>query len=460
MKPEKIDNSPQLFTSRLSQILNPAHELLRLAQMIDWGQLEATLGECYDPEFGRPGNAARLMAGLHILKHTFNESDESVVARWVENPYWQYFCGYEYMQHEPPIDPSSMTYWRKRVGAERVESLLKEVLAVAVRSGQAKAKEFERVNIDTTVQEKAIAFPTDARLYCKMSLRLAKLAKARGIKLRQSYVRVVRKLLRKQAGYAHAKQYKRARAATRKLKTILGRLVRDIERKRNERSRDAVHRGDAQRKRETPDEKLALFLERAERLLAQKKDSKNKLYSIDAPEVCCISKGKAHKRYEFGCKVSVATSSAASWVVGVQALEGNPYDGHTLQTAALGVERTTGRALKEIFVDRGYRGHDYKGEAHVYIAGRHVRDAGPALRKRRRRRSAIEPKIGHMKYDCRMGRNFLKYELGDKLNALLAGIGVNVRKLLAAFSLSLFFFRLVRRISVWKQTTNAPPLAA
>lgn len=443
MKPEKIDNARQLFTSRLSQILNPAHELVRLAQTIDWQQLETALAECYDPDFGRPGNAARLMAGLHILKHTFNESDESVVERWVENPYWQYFCGYEYMQHEMPIDPSSMTYWRKRVGAERVERLLKEILTAAVRSGQVKAKEFERVNVDTTVQEKAIAFPTDARLYCKMSLRLAKLAKRRGIKLRQSYVRVVRQLLQKQAGYAHAKQYGRARKATRKLKTILGRLVRDI-----------------RRKCETPDERLALFLDRAERLLTQKKDSKNKLYSIDAPEVCCIAKGKAHKRYEFGCKVSVATSSAHSWVVGVQALAGNPYDGHTLQAAALQVERMTGRVLKEIFVDRGYRGHDYTGDAAVYIAGRHVSDAGPALRKRRRRRSAIEPKIGHMKYDCRMGRNFLKYELGDKINALLAGIGVNVRKLLAAFSLSLFFVRLVRRFSIWKQVTNAPSLAA
>lgn len=438
MKPGKIDNSPQLFVARLSQILNPAHELVQLADAIDWKRLEQDLGGCYDPRFGRPGNATRLMAGLHILKHTFNESDESVVARWVENPYWQYFCGYEYMQHEFPIDPSSMTYWRKRIGAERVESLLKETLAVAVLSGHAHPSEFERVNVDTTVQEKAIAFPTDARLYCKMSLRLANLAKRRGIALRQSYVRVVPKLLKKHAGYAHAKQYQRARKATRKLRTILGRLVRDI-----------------RRKCETPDQTLATFLERADRLLTQEKDSKRKLYSIDAPEVCCIAKGKAHKRYEFGCKVSVATSNKDSWVVGMQALSGNPYDGHTLSGAALQVEQMTGRTLKEIFVDRGYRGHNYTGEAQVYIAGGRAPEASPALRKRRRRRSAVEPKIGHMKHDCRMGRNFLKYALGDKINALLAGVGANVRKLLAAFSLSLLFSWLVQRLFHRQHVTTA-----
>ena len=204
---------------------------------------------------------------------------------------------------------------------------------------------------------------------------------------------------------------------TRQLKTWLGRVVRDIRRKATE-----------------SDETLETFLVRAERLLSQTRKSKNKLYSIDAPEVECISKGKAHKRYEFGCKVSVAVTNANNWVVGVQALHGNPYDGHTLAGALEQVERITGKEVNEVFVDKGYRGHDYQGDAQVHITGQRGKgQAGRALRKRKKRRSAVEPKIGHLKSDHRMDRNYLKGCEGDRLNALLAGIGANFRKLLAAF---------------------------
>ena len=236
-----------------------------------------------------------------------------------------------------------------------------------------------------------MAFPTDARLYTKMTLRLSKLAKCRGLLLRQTYVRKAPKTLKKQGRYAHARQYKRARACTRKLKTMLGRVVRDIERKVGNHI----------------DEELATFLARAHRLLNQTRDSKGKLYSIDAPEVECISKGKAHKRYEFGCKVSVATTNRNDWVVGVQALHGNPYDGHTLAEAVTQAERITGRPVEEVFVDKGYRGHNYEGSADVHLPGRGRSPAGPALRKRKKRRSAIEPKIGHLKSDNRMDRNYL-----------------------------------------------------
>jgi IS5 family transposase len=267
------------------------------------------------------------------------------------------------------------------------------------------------------VQEKAIAFPTDARLYTKMLLRLVRLAQKRYIVLRQSYVRTGPKLLKQQGRYAHARQYKRARWCTKSLKTLLGRVVRDIERKAH-----------------IVDDELATYLGRASKLLSQQTKSKNKLYSIDAPEVECISKGKAHKRYEFGCKVSVATTNESNWVVGVKALHGNPYDGHTLDQAIEQVERVTGRVVKEVFVDRGYRGNDYAGDGEVYITGnRGKTKAGPALRRRKKRRSAVEPKIGHLKSDNRMGRNFLKGIEGDKINALLAGVGANLRKLLKAF---------------------------
>ncbi|MFC1763743.1 IS5 family transposase [Planctomycetota bacterium] len=427
MQPKQTSSTDtlHLFQSSFKQILNLEHSLCRLADQVDWSQFDQAFAECYSPEIGRPGNAIRLMVGLHYLKYTFDESDESVVDRWVENPYWQYFCGYEYLQHECPIHPTSLVKWRQRVGVERLESLLQETIRIAVQTKQVSSQQLRKITVDTTVQEKAIAFPTDARLYTKMILRLANLAKRRSLPLRQSYVRVAPQLLKQQNRYAHARQFKRAAGCTRKLKHRLGRLVRDI-----------------QRKTESFDCELNLFLERAKRLLQQTRDSQGKLYSIDAPEVECISKGKAHKRYEFGCKVSVATTNQHDWIVGVQALHGNPYDGHTLAGAVKQVEHITRRAVTAIFLDKGYRGHDYAGTAEVHITGqRSRRPASRSLRRRKKRRSAIEPKIGHLKSDNRMDRNYLKGSEGDRINALLAGIGANMRKLLAAF------WRALREIS-------------
>lgn len=418
MKPKPTDtNQFSLFQAHFNQILNLDHELCRLADAIDWPGFDAHFADCYSEDMGRPGNAIRLMVGLHYLKHAFDESDESVIARWVENPYWQYFCGFEYMQHDCPIHPTSLVKWRQRVGADRLEKLLTETIRLALKHKQVTSQQLGKVTVDTTVQEKAIAFPTDARLYTKMLLRLVNLSKKREIVLRQTYIRKAPQLLRQQGRYAHARQYKRAKRTTKTLRTLLGRVVRDIGRKAVE-----------------IDPPLQTYLNRAEKLLAQTQKSKNKLYSIDAPEVECISKGKAHKRYEFGCKVSVATTNQSNWIVGVKALHGNPFDGHTLSGAVEQIERVTGKTVKEVFVDRGYRGHDYTGDGQVHITGQRGRGkAGPALRKRKKRRSAVEPKIGHLKSDNRMNRNFLKGKEGDKINALLAGIGSNLRKLLAAF---------------------------
>lgn len=428
MKPKKPSTSQfDLFRSHFNQILNTDHSLCVLADKIDWSSFDAEFADCYSEDMGRPGNAIRLMVGLHYLKHAFDESDESVLERWIENPYWQYFCGYEYMQHECPIHPTSMVKWRQRVGSEKLESLLSETIRIALGDKQVTSQQLRKVTVDTTVQEKAIAFPTDARLFTKMLLRLVDLSKKRDIQLRQTYVRTAPKLLRKQGRYAHAKQYKRSRRCTKTLHTLLGRVVRDIKRKAVE-----------------IDCQLQEYLDRAEKLLGQTQKSKNKLYSIDAPEVECISKGKAHKRYEFGCKVSVATTNQSNWVVGVQALHGNPFDGHTLDGAIKQVERITGKTVNEAFVDRGYRGHNYSGDAQIHITGQRGKGkAGPALRKRKKRRSAVEPKIGHMKSDNRMGRNFLKGKEGDRINALLAGIGANIRKLLVAFRPALWEFAMI-----------------
>jgi IS5 family transposase len=418
MKPKKPTPQRQLFGAHLSELLNPEHPLYILAEQIDWQQFDAAIDQCYAEELGRPGVNTRLMVGLMYLKHAFNESDESVVARWVENPYWQFFCGCQYMQHELPIDSSMMSKWRKRVGADRLEKLLEATIRTAVEMKALKLKELEQVNVDTTVQEKAIAFPTDARLYHKMRIALVRRAKELGICLRQSYRFVGKKTLFRQHRYAHARQLKRAAKMTRKLKTLLGRVVRDLERKaKKTRGRIA-------------DEPLRELLQLAHRLLAQERDSKNKLYSVHAPEVECIAKGKAHKRYEFGCKASVATTSKGNWIVGAHALHGNPYDGHTLAGAVAQIERLTNQNPDDVVVDKGYQGHNYTGSALVHVVRTIPKKASRTMRQMLKRRAAVEPTIGHLKSDNRLSRNHLTGKAGDRINTLLAAAGYNLRKLL------------------------------
>ena len=433
MRPKKENNPLELFQSRLDQILNMEHPLIALAVQINWQEFEDKFGAYYSETHGRRGIPVRLMVGLHYLKHAFDLSDESVVLGFIENPYWQYFCGYEYFQHNFPIDPSSLTRWRKRVGDGGIEHLLQELLETAKRAGHLKRSDVGHVNVDTTVQEKAIAFPTDARLYHKMRVALVRAAEARGIRLRQSYKRLSKQVLAKQGRYAHAKQLNRSRKMTKKLKTYLGRVYRDIQRKVPE-----------------PDAELKELLALTDRLLLQKQKDKNKLYSIHAPEVECISKGKAHKRYEFGCKVSLVTSANRNWILGVSAVHGNPYDGHTLQDALAQSKRLVGWQPRQATVDLGYRGHNYQGTTEIAIVNyRTMKSKTRTVRKWFKRRAAIEPVFGHLKSDNRMNRNLLKGREGDKINALLAACGFNLRKLLKAFLLwvknrfSWFFFELL-----------------
>ena len=261
MQPKARPPQCELFGARLSELLNPEHPLYVLAERIDWSQFDAAIDACYVDELGRPGVNTRLMVGLLYLKHAYDESDESVVARWVENPYWQFFCGLCYMQHELPIDPSSLSKWRKRVGAERLEKLLEATIHTALAMKAVRPQEFQKVNVDTTVQEKAIAFPTDARLYHKMRAALVRRAKSLGLGLRQNYRFKGKRLLAKQGRYAHARQMKRAAKMTRQLKTILGRVMRDIARKTGK------------LQGQIDDQPLRELLAMAERLLAQTRTS-------------------------------------------------------------------------------------------------------------------------------------------------------------------------------------------
>ena len=337
MKPTQSpisDSQQDLFRSQLKSMINPSHSLVKLSRVVNWDQLEKTLGKTFCPDAGRPAISTRLMVALHYLKYTHNLSDEGVVEGWVENPYWQYFSGMKYFQHEVPIHPTSMTRWRKRIGEAGAEDLLKETIEAGLKLKAVKKTQLKRVNIDTTVQEKDIRFPTDARLYDRARELLVKAAKQKEILLRQNYNQLSKKLILKQSRYAHAKQMKRARRCTRKMRTYLGRVIRDI-----------------QRKCPTPDLELSNQLETGHRIFIQQRKDKNKVYSVHEPHVECISKGKAHKRYEFGCKVSVAATSRGGWFVGARAVHGNPYDGHTLSDAIKQVSRLI-TAPDHVFVDQ------------------------------------------------------------------------------------------------------------
>lgn len=422
MRPAKTNShNTHLFQSQLDQILDTQHPLFTLAQQIDWQALERDLSGCYVPDFGRPGLPVRLMVGLHYLKYAFDMSDESVLANWLENPYWQYFCGYEFMQHRLPLDDSSMTRWRQRLGGlgdEHLERLLKETIDTAKRMKLLKDKHVERVNVDTTVQEKAIAYPTDARLYYKMCRRLASTAKKRGLKLRQSYVRKSKTMLAQQASYARSRKYKKANSITRKLRTIMGYLRRDIAKKTLE------NHGEI-------DLELQQLLDTADRLYAQQRTDKHKLYSIDAPEVECISKGKVHKKYEFGCKVALAVTSKNNWVIAAQAYHGNPPDNRTLNSTLEQISRVASRNPQDVYCDWGFRKYDYAGDAtKVNLVKRIPKTISRLERKLFKRRAAIEPTIGHMKSGNRLHRNHLKGQVGDCVNALLSAAGYNFRKLL------------------------------
>jgi transposase, IS5 family len=418
--------------TRLVNLLNARHPMVRLARRIDWRSFDEHFGAYYSGGKGRPAISTRLMVSLHYLKYTYDLSDEAVVRGWVENPYWQYLSGMEFFCHEPPIDPSSMSRWRSRVGEAGAEELLRQTIESGLRMGVIKPSELRRVNVDTTVQEKHIRFPTDARLYDRMRQRLVAAARREGVKLRQSYVRVGKHLLAQQSRYAHAKQFRRARRCTRKLRTILGRVIRDIERKLPD-----------------PGERLADLLALAKRLHRQRRHDKGKLYSVHAPEVECISKGKAHKRYEFGCKVALGVTSKGGWVLAARSLEGNPYDGHTLQSTMDRIVSISGIEPEHVYCDMNYRGHDYEGECQIHVASRKRGSIVASVWRWMRRRAAIEPSIGHLKEERRMERNRLKGTAGDKLNAVLSAAAMNFSKLLAALRalLSLLLARLVARFT-------------
>jgi IS5 family transposase len=426
MKPRpKLQDSgtEELFRSKLKNIINLRHELVRLGELIDWAHLESHFAPYYK-EAGRPGLPIRLVVGLHLLKHIEGLSDEAVCERWERDRYMQYFCEEEYFQHAFPLERSGMTHFRNRVGDEALETLLQETLAAAHRAGALSVRATEAVAVDTTVQEKAIAHPTEHGLMLAAIEQVGTQAKKAGLTLRQSYVRVARHAAMKTGRYLHAQQKKRARRQLKFMRVRLRRLIRDVRRK--------MERLPALSERLV--KRLENALDRAWHIAHQKRGDQGYVYSWHAPEVECISKGKARARYEFGCKVSIATNlhpaKGGHFILQARALHGNPYDGHTLKFALDDVRDLVGRSPLRVAVDQGYKGHRLVlPRTAIYITGQ-KRGVTEKIKRWLKRRAVVEPIIGHAKNDGLLGRNWLKGRSGDRCNTLLAAAGLNLRQLL------------------------------
>ena len=420
-KPADSRTDHDLFRTELVNLIDQRHELVRLAELINW----QAFADEWSPQFvsttGRPALSTRLMAALLYLKHLYALSDEDTVERWSENPYWQHFSGERYFQHALPCDPSSLVRWRPRIGEAGCEWLLAQTIHAAGRGRVVKRASLDTVVLDTTVQPKVIAHPTDSRLLNRAREQLVYAAQDAGIALRQSYAWVGKDAEHQAGRYAHAKQYRRMQREIRKLRTWLGRVIRDVQRK----AREVAGALKA---------KLAI----AQRLHAQQRDSKDKLYALHAPEVECIAKGKARTPYEFGVKASVAVTAKDGLVVGMRSMPGNLYDGHTVDSQIEQISILTGNTPKIVLADRGYRGVVPSAGSQLLIS--HTRRLPQRLKKLLKHRQVVEPMIGHMKSDGLLDRNWLKGALGDAMHAVMSGAGHNLRMILAHLRVLLLAF--------------------
>ena len=424
MRPDKTNLAYNLnfFETPLEEFIDKRHELVKLSESIDWEYIEEIFVKYYK-EVGRKGKNLRLLIGLQILSYMKNLSDESVCASWVENPYYQYFCGEKLFRHKLPIDRSSISGFRSRVDVKDLDKILQESLSVAHKSGALKPSDVRRIAVDTTVQNKAVDSPSESKLVLDAILDLGRAAKKSGLKLKQNYRFVAKWLYRKSCGYAHACQMNRLKKTNKKLKGTLYKLRRRID---NALESKGIERADML---DTLKERLS----RAKRVIIQGTKDKDKLLVWHAPEVECIAKGKVKKPYEFGCKVSIATNvnqaKGGHFILSSIALHGKPYDGHTLNQAIENVVKNTGVAPSKTYVDKGYKGHDYPDKENVFKSGQRRGVIGK-IKKELKRRSSIEPIIGHAKADHKMDSCRLKGKKGDQINAIFAAIGFNFKQIL------------------------------
>lgn len=405
----KSSSFPSLFCSLADQ-LNHRHPLYQLSHKIDWHRFESAFSSLYSPDMGRKAKPIRLMCGLLILKHLRNLSDESVVEQWSENAYYQYFCGMTEFTPSFPCNASELVHFRKRIG----ESGLELILAESIRVNQEDDGRDHHATafIDSTVQEKNVTYPTDAKLHKKIIRKVLSIVRQLHLPLRQSYTFVLKEIYRDQRFRNHPKNRSKAVKADKKLRTIAGRLVREL--KRNLKGNHGY------------DPLLELY----ERVLSQQRNSPHKIYSLHEPEVRCISKGKEHKKYEFGNKVSIIRSSSGI-ILGAKSFR-NEYDGHTIEESLSQVERITGKRIRRLAGDRGYRGKKEVAGTQILIPDTPKAKDSYYIRKKKHRlfckRAGIEPTIGHLKTDYRLGRNFYKGVFGDVTNLLLAAAAYNFKR--------------------------------
>ena len=428
-----VQNQKNLFQPLLCEFINMNHKLVLLANQIKWTQMEKEFVPLYS-KTGTPSKPIRLMAGLLMLKQMYNLGDETIMEAYVRDPYMQYFCGEAHFRWDNPCDPSDLVHFRKRIGEKGVEFIFKQ--SVLLFGKQAQEKE---ICVDTTAQEKNISYPTDTKLHVKIIKRCNKIAQKENIKQRQRYSRKVKQYLLESRFGHHPKRKKQSQRAQRKIKTIARRLVNELERR-------------------LPEERIMIYRKEIEifkKVIYQKRNDKNKTYSLHEPDVSCIAKGKSHKPYEFGSKVSIARTKSNGIIVAVKSFTGNPHDSKTIESTLEQHNEITGIRAQTAIVDRGYVEQTINGTQILKPDNGKGRTAYEKRknRKRFRCRAAIEATISHLKNQYRMGRNYLKGIIGDQINALMAAAAWNFMKWMRemASSFLFFFFQLLVQVKKFFQ---------
>jgi len=407
-------------------MLDTNDPLIQLADTIPWSKFEDEFKKYYTGE-GRPPKPIRLMVGILLLKQLKNLSDESIVEHWKQNPYFQYFCGFNDYQASVPCHPTELVKFRNRIGKEGMEFIFKMTVEL-----HGVASEESQVIVDSTVQESNMTFPTDGKLAIKIIIHLIRIAKKENIKLRRSFKKEVKELRILLRFFRHPKKIKKALGAMKRLREIAKITLRDIDRKFEENME--LHSRYA--------ESFYLYM----RVLSQERNTPNKIYSLHELDAYAINKGKDHKGYEFGTKASIVTTKDSGIIVGVAAHQTNIHDSKTLQEVLTNATNNRSTPIAEAICDRGYR-----GTKEVTIADNTIEISIPGTilkrdtakqkevkREKFRRRAAIEPIIGHMKSDYRMARNYLKGFAGDEINLLLAASAFNLKKWMNIYFYAVF----------------------
>lgn len=405
-------NQKDLFRPLLREFIDMEHPLVLLAHKIDWSYFEKEFAPLYSYT-GQPSMPLRFMIGCLLLKRLEDLGDETLAKKWIRDPYMQYFCGGDCFVHDFPCDPSDFVHFRNRIGEDGMEKIF--TYSVQMHGGRVKSK---RVLCDSTVQENNTTYPTDAKLYKKIIQGCNGIANREGVKQRQSYTRISKQLLRDTYNARHPRRSKKAVKAKRKLKTLAGRQLRELHRKLS------------------PDQLIHYkkLLSIYQKILDQKQNDKNKIYSIHKPFTACIAKGKAHKKYEFGNKIALMVNPNNLVILSIASFTGNPHDSHTIEPLLDQMENKLNYTPQEVVYDRGGRGKSTIKGVKIAIPSKSLKTDTPAQRqakrKKFRRRAAIEPVIGHLKTDFRMGQNYLQGKRSPKINAMLAATGWNMKKMM------------------------------